>query len=170
MRPDVWSVFRERFGIETINELYAATDGVSSSFNANKGDFGLGAIGVRGLYWKWVNGSNEKRVKIDVVTEEIQRGKDGFRHCMRRWRAGRNTLQNRSRSTRCRVRWILQKKGPETEDPRRVSKGRYVVSVRGYDALRPGWLSILRGPSGRYIPMEERKCEHERSQRCAWEI
>ncbi|EDN02662.1 predicted protein [Histoplasma mississippiense (nom. inval.)] len=53
------------------------TDGVSSSFNANKGDFGLGAIGVRGLYWKWVNGSNEKRVKIDVVTEEIQR--DTFR-------------------------------------------------------------------------------------------
>ncbi|EEH05375.1 fatty acid transporter [Histoplasma capsulatum G186AR] len=78
MRPDVWSVFRERFGIETINELYAATDGVSSSFNANKGDFGLGAIGVRGLYWKWVNGSNEKRVKIDVVTEEIQRDQDGF--------------------------------------------------------------------------------------------
>ncbi|EEQ89281.1 hypothetical protein RJZ56_000611 [Blastomyces dermatitidis] len=78
MRPDVWGVFRERFGVETINELYAATDGVSSSFNANRGDFGLGAIGVRGLYWHWVNGSNERRVKIDVVTEEIQRDKNGF--------------------------------------------------------------------------------------------
>ncbi|OJD23251.1 hypothetical protein ACJ73_05394 [Blastomyces percursus] len=78
MRPDVWGVFRERFGVETVNELYAATDGVSSSFNANRGDFGLGAIGVRGLYWHWVNGSNEKRVKIDVVTEEIRRDKNGF--------------------------------------------------------------------------------------------
>ncbi|KLJ12155.1 hypothetical protein EMPG_09583 [Blastomyces silverae] len=78
MRPDVWGAFRERFGIETINELYAATDGVSSSFNANRGDFGLGAIGVRGSYWHWMNGSNEKRVKIDVVTEEMQRDKNGF--------------------------------------------------------------------------------------------
>ncbi|KKZ61643.1 hypothetical protein EMCG_03828 [[Emmonsia] crescens] len=78
MRPDVWGVFRQRFGVETINELYAATDGVSSSFNANRGDFGLGAIGVRGLYWKWMNGDNEKRVKIDVVTEEIQRDANGF--------------------------------------------------------------------------------------------
>lgn len=78
MRPDVWEVFRQRFGIEIINELYAATDGVGSSFNANRGDFGRNAIAIRGLLWHWVNGDLEKRVKIDFVTEEIVRDKDGF--------------------------------------------------------------------------------------------
>ncbi|KAK2736588.1 hypothetical protein FQN55_001602 [Onygenales sp. PD_40] len=78
LRPDVWEVFRQRFGIETINELYAATDGLGSTFNANRGDFGRGAIAVRGLYWKLMNGDNEKRVKIDVVTEEILLDKNGF--------------------------------------------------------------------------------------------
>lgn len=78
MRPDIWEVFRQRFGIETINELYAATDGMGGTFNANRGEFGRGAIGRRGLYWNVVNGSIEKRVKIDVVTEEIQRDEKGF--------------------------------------------------------------------------------------------
>ncbi|EXJ76999.1 hypothetical protein A1O3_10156 [Capronia epimyces CBS 606.96] len=78
MRPDVWEVFRERFGIETINELYAATDGLGASFNANRGDFGRNAIGVRGLLWHWSNGGNEKRVRIDPDTEEILRDKNGF--------------------------------------------------------------------------------------------
>ncbi|EEH21872.1 hypothetical protein PABG_04088 [Paracoccidioides brasiliensis Pb03] len=77
MRPDVWEVFRQRFGIKTINELYAASDGISSTFNANRGDLGRGAIGVRGLLWHWMNGDNEKRVKIDVVTGEIQLDKKG---------------------------------------------------------------------------------------------
>lgn len=78
MRPDVWEVFRQRFGVEIINELYAATDGLGASFNANRGDFGKGAIGVRGWYWNWMNGDAQKRVKIDVVTEEIERDQNGF--------------------------------------------------------------------------------------------
>lgn len=78
MRPDVWEVFRERFGIETINELYAATDGLGSSFNANRGEFGKNAIGLRGLYWNMMNGPNEKRVRIDIDTEEILRDENGF--------------------------------------------------------------------------------------------
>ncbi|ETI20230.1 hypothetical protein G647_08264 [Cladophialophora carrionii CBS 160.54] len=78
MRPDVWETFRQRFGIETINELYAATDGMGATFNANKGDFGRNAVGVRGLYWNWANGANEKRVRIDIDTEEILRDDKGF--------------------------------------------------------------------------------------------
>ena len=78
MRPDVWKRFRERFGIETINELYAATDGMGSTFNANRGEFGRNAIGVRGLFWNLTNGSVEKRVKIDPDTEEILRDAAGF--------------------------------------------------------------------------------------------
>ena len=78
MRPDIWESFRQRFGIEVINELYAATDGLGATFNANKGEFGRGAIGRRGFYWNMMNGSVEKRVKIDVVTEELQRDKNGL--------------------------------------------------------------------------------------------
>jgi acyl-CoA synthetase (AMP-forming)/AMP-acid ligase II len=78
MRPDVWEVFRERFGIPIINELYAATDGLGSSFNANRGDFGRNAVGIRGLLWHLNNESNEVRVRIDVVTQEMMRDKNGF--------------------------------------------------------------------------------------------
>jgi len=78
MRPDVWEVFRERFGIETINELYAATDGLGSSFNANRGEFGRNAIAVRGLLWRLVNNKIEKRVRMDIDTQEIVRDANGF--------------------------------------------------------------------------------------------
>jgi acyl-CoA synthetase (AMP-forming)/AMP-acid ligase II len=78
MRPDVWEVFRERFGIECINELYAATDGLGSSFNANRGPFSRNAIGVRGWYWHYKNGNNEKRVYIDPDSQEILKNDRGF--------------------------------------------------------------------------------------------
>ncbi|EXJ54674.1 hypothetical protein A1O7_10015 [Cladophialophora yegresii CBS 114405] len=78
MRPDVWETFRQRFGIEIINELYAATDGMGATFNANRGEFGKNAVGMRGLYWHWANGANEKRVRIDIDTEEILRNDQGF--------------------------------------------------------------------------------------------
>ena len=78
MRPDVWEVFRQRFGIECINELYAATDGLGSSFNGNRGPFSRNAIAVRGAYWQFMNGNNEKRVKIDPDSQEILRDQNGF--------------------------------------------------------------------------------------------
>lgn len=78
MRPDVWQRFRDRFGIETINELYAATDGLGSSFNDSKNDFTRNAVGKRGLIWKLIKGKGEVPVKIDVDTEEILRDENGF--------------------------------------------------------------------------------------------
>ncbi|KIW84650.1 hypothetical protein Z517_00038 [Fonsecaea pedrosoi CBS 271.37] len=78
MRPDVWEPFRQRFGIETINELYASTDSLGLSFNANRGEFGRNAVGIRGLCWRWMNNDAEKRVKIDVTTEELLLDKNGF--------------------------------------------------------------------------------------------
>lgn len=78
MRPDVWEVFRKRFKIPVINELYAATDGLGRSFNYNRGPFGANAIGRRGLLWKWYNADKEVRVKIDVDTEDILRNESGF--------------------------------------------------------------------------------------------
>lgn len=73
MRPDVWEPFRVRFNIPVINELYAATDGLGSSFNRNAGPFGVNAIGKRGLIWHLLNHKNEKRVRMDIDTEEIAR-------------------------------------------------------------------------------------------------
>jgi acyl-CoA synthetase (AMP-forming)/AMP-acid ligase II len=73
MRPDVWEAFRQRFNVPIINELYAATDGMGSTFNRNRGPFGVSAIGKRGLFWSLWNKDAEVRVKIDVVTEELYR-------------------------------------------------------------------------------------------------
>ncbi|GAB1212154.1 hypothetical protein ATERTT37_001284 [Aspergillus terreus] len=79
MRPDVWEPFRQRFGIPTIHELYAASDGMGAMYNPNRGEFSRHAIGVRGLLWNVINGSREKMVKIDVDTQEIIRDpKTGF--------------------------------------------------------------------------------------------
>jgi acyl-CoA synthetase (AMP-forming)/AMP-acid ligase II len=78
MRPDVWEAFRERFGIETIHELYAATDGLGFETNPNRGDFSRGAIAVRGPLWHLLNGRNERRVRVDPDTQEVLRGPDGL--------------------------------------------------------------------------------------------
>ncbi|KAK3620251.1 hypothetical protein LTR56_023524 [Elasticomyces elasticus] len=78
MRPDVWNIFRERFNIPVIHELYAATDGMGSTFNRNKGNFSSGAIGVRGLLWHSKHGANELRARIDPDTEDIVRDRNGF--------------------------------------------------------------------------------------------
>ncbi|KAI1864028.1 uncharacterized protein JN550_009048 [Neoarthrinium moseri] len=78
MRPDVWEEFRQRFDIECVHELYAATDGLGFSTNPNRGDFSRNAIGVRGKLWHWWNGDREKRIIIDPDTQEVVRGQDGF--------------------------------------------------------------------------------------------
>ncbi|KAK8041054.1 hypothetical protein PG994_014061 [Apiospora phragmitis] len=78
MRPDVWEAFRERFGIECINELYAASDGPAFTSNANRGDFSRNAIGVRGPVWHLKNYGFETRALIDPETQDLVRGPDGF--------------------------------------------------------------------------------------------
>ncbi|CAK3845850.1 fatty acid transporter [Lecanosticta acicola] len=78
MRPDVWERFRERFNIPTINELYAATDGLGATFNENRGDFGRNCIGVRGAIWNWKMGGQEVHARIDPDTEEMLRDAKGW--------------------------------------------------------------------------------------------
>ncbi|KAJ3562088.1 hypothetical protein NPX13_g8699 [Xylaria arbuscula] len=77
MRPDVWERFRERFGIECINELYGASDGITTTTNPNRGDFSRNAVSVRGPLWHLLN-RDEKRIKVDPDTLEVIRGKDGW--------------------------------------------------------------------------------------------
>lgn len=79
MRPDVWERFRERFGIPVINELYAASDGMGTCFNANRGEFGRDAVTLRGALWHWWNGGREVQVRVDIDTQEILRdARTGF--------------------------------------------------------------------------------------------
>ncbi|KAI1337140.1 fatty-acyl-CoA synthase [Xylariaceae sp. FL0016] len=78
MRPDVWERFRERFGIECINELYGASDGVGFMANANRGDYTRNALALRGPIWHLLNGRSEKRILIDPDSQEVLRGQDGF--------------------------------------------------------------------------------------------
>ncbi|KAI1437002.1 fatty-acyl-CoA synthase [Xylaria sp. CBS 124048] len=77
MRPEVWERFRERFGIECINELYGASDGMLMTMNPNRGDFSRDAIAVRGPLWHVLN-RDEKRILVDPDTQELVRGQDGW--------------------------------------------------------------------------------------------
>jgi hypothetical protein len=78
IRPDVWASFQERFNIPVINELYAATDGLGSTFNESRGEFTRNAVGKRGAIWKFFKSSQEVIVRNDVDTEEILRDDKGF--------------------------------------------------------------------------------------------
>ncbi|CAO3610190.1 unnamed protein product [Cunninghamella blakesleeana] len=77
MRPDVWKRFRDRFGIANICEFYAATEAPTSLFNLNTGDFGAGAVGHRGYLFRGIR-RELKLIKIDPITEDVLRTKDGF--------------------------------------------------------------------------------------------
>lgn len=48
LRPDIWNRFKERFGIESIGEFYAATEGSSGAWNFSRNEFSRGAVGRLG--------------------------------------------------------------------------------------------------------------------------
>ncbi|KAI8887112.1 acetyl-CoA synthetase-like protein [Backusella circina FSU 941] len=77
MRPDVWRKFKERFNISTVMEVYSATESPGSVINTNTGEIGIGSVGSRGYLIRLLN-DNIHIIKIDPITEEPLRGKDGF--------------------------------------------------------------------------------------------
>ncbi|KAG0249951.1 hypothetical protein BG011_008787 [Mortierella polycephala] len=77
MRPDVWTRFRDRFGIPLIGEWYASTEGTSAMANYNTGPQGAGAIGFRGTLANILD-KGLKIVKFDIQTEELVRDKNGW--------------------------------------------------------------------------------------------
>ncbi|KAF9189427.1 Fatty-acid-CoA ligase FadD6 [Haplosporangium sp. Z 767] len=77
MRPDVWTRFRDRFGIPLIGEWYASTEGTSAMANYNTGPQGAGAIGFRGSLATLLD-KGLKIVKFDIQTEELIRDKNGW--------------------------------------------------------------------------------------------
>ncbi|KAG1454227.1 hypothetical protein G6F46_005321 [Rhizopus delemar] len=77
MRPDVWKRFQERFNIPKVCEFYAATEAPTTLFNVNTGDLGAGAVGSRGKLFRLLR-SEVQLIKIDPITEEPVRDKDGY--------------------------------------------------------------------------------------------
>ncbi|CDS05178.1 hypothetical protein LRAMOSA07707 [Lichtheimia ramosa] len=77
MRPDVWKPIRERFGIQNVIEFYGASEATGGFFNVCTGELGTGAIGQQGTLLKILQ-KDWAIVKIDPVTEELERGRDGF--------------------------------------------------------------------------------------------
>ncbi|KAG2217038.1 hypothetical protein INT45_002375 [Circinella minor] len=67
MRSDVWKRVRERFGIPHVLEFYGSTEG----------ELGVGAIGHSGLLSRLLL-RDMKLIRIDPITEEPLRGKNGF--------------------------------------------------------------------------------------------
>ena len=69
LRPDVWGKFKERFGIETIAEFYAATEAPFALYNLSGNKFSQGAIGRQGWARIALMRRNLVFVKVDWDTE-----------------------------------------------------------------------------------------------------
>ncbi|KAF9636006.1 putative fatty acid transporter protein [Lasiodiplodia theobromae] len=78
MRPDIWEAFRERFGVETIAELYGATDGMAGMTNLNKGEFTRNALALRGALWRVRNRGKVAIVRVDAEGEVVRGERDGW--------------------------------------------------------------------------------------------
>lgn len=78
MRPDIWEAFRERFGVETIAELYGATDGMAGMTNLNKGEFTRDALALRGWLWRVRNRGKVAIVRVDAEGEVVRGREDGW--------------------------------------------------------------------------------------------
>ena len=72
LRPDIWEVFRKRFGVEHIREFYASTEGNAATLNMNDVVASVG---------KPVLTDNLAVLRFDVEKEEYLRDEAGF--CIR---------------------------------------------------------------------------------------
>ncbi|MBI3991797.1 MAG: long-chain-acyl-CoA synthetase, partial [Candidatus Lambdaproteobacteria bacterium] len=71
LRPDIWAMFQQRFGVETIREFYASTEGNAVTINM---DNVLGSMGKAVLK----SSDNTAVVKFDPQREDYVRGAGGF--------------------------------------------------------------------------------------------
>ncbi|KAI5303959.1 hypothetical protein KEM56_007011 [Ascosphaera pollenicola] len=79
LRPDIWEKVKERFGIETVCEFYASTEGMSGAWNKSSNSFSAGAIGRNGFLGNLALSFSTVVVKVDIETEDPWRHpKTGF--------------------------------------------------------------------------------------------
>ncbi|KJF60851.1 long chain fatty acid transporter [Coccidioides immitis RS] len=69
LRPDVWNRFKERFGIDTVAELYGATEGLSITLNVSRNDYSTGAIGRNGALGNLLLSISSTIIELDPITE-----------------------------------------------------------------------------------------------------
>lgn len=67
--PDIWNKFKDRFGVETVVEFYAATEGPFGMWNVSRNDFTLGAMGRNGWLHDLIARRNLKLIKLDEETQ-----------------------------------------------------------------------------------------------------
>ncbi|KAJ3339252.1 hypothetical protein HDU93_008460 [Gonapodya sp. JEL0774] len=78
MRGDVFKAFYDRFGLEEILELYAASDGTSVIYNHYVGGIdSIGSVGRRGPLATWAQ-NGPYLIKVDEFTEEPIRDGNGL--------------------------------------------------------------------------------------------
>jgi acyl-CoA synthetase (AMP-forming)/AMP-acid ligase II len=103
LRPDVWNRFKSRFGIETIAEFFALTEGSFGAWNLSRNDFGAGAVGRHGSLYNLILGGNVAIVDFDHEKElPVRHPKTGFCHRVNPgspgellWRLPPNDIQSR---------------------------------------------------------------------------
>ncbi|KAL4794404.1 hypothetical protein BDV19DRAFT_399406 [Aspergillus venezuelensis] len=71
LRPDVWTRFRERFGVSEVGEFFNSTEGVFTLFNYNKGPFSAGAVGHHGAILRKIMDNTYVPVVIDPDTGDV---------------------------------------------------------------------------------------------------
>lgn len=65
LRQDVWQPFKDRFNLDTIIELYGATEGIGATVNVSRNEFSRGAIGRTSLISGIVSNLGQALVKYD---------------------------------------------------------------------------------------------------------
>ena len=79
LRPDVWTRFQERFGIETMWEMFNSTEGMLALSNPCRNDFFAHSVGHHGFLQRLRYRNSIVAVEIDHETEDILRDpKTGF--------------------------------------------------------------------------------------------
>ncbi|KAL9117783.1 MAG: hypothetical protein Q9187_005676, partial [Circinaria calcarea] len=78
LRPDIWDRFKTRFGIETIAEMYSASEATSASLNLSSNGFASGAVGRAGTVLTAL--LKKKQVLVEVDWEAETPFRDPERH------------------------------------------------------------------------------------------
>lgn len=72
-RPDVWTRFQARFGIDTLGEFYNSTEGPLALRNLSRGDFLAHAVGHHGLLLRWRYRNQYVFAAVDPDTGDVLR-------------------------------------------------------------------------------------------------
>ncbi|OAA55148.1 AMP-dependent synthetase/ligase [Cordyceps fumosorosea ARSEF 2679] len=79
LRADVWPKFKERFGIDTIIEFYAATEGVAGTWNISRNALSEAAVARVGWLFRTLFFNRKSAiVLVDPDTDDPLRDKNGF--------------------------------------------------------------------------------------------